>query len=284
VNAPVASKAYINERYDPETGLQYLHARYYDPVTGRFLSPDTWDPILAGVDTNRYAYAGNDPINFSDPNGHAIADDFDPLDGLSDSERRGYNTRMESAWSRDPDIQARNWNDVEQQAGIAIDIASAIPGPVGGAIKTGGLLKASWRTLNKLGYVKHHIDPNALANHPLVSRIGYDIQSKMNLMALPTRKGIHPTRTVHRGRHREIYTREFQQLMDDLDRQVRAGTMSPERARAILDERIAKVRQELRSGKRSLNKASDDAKGPSGTTPKGSDGPKGLNDNKRANF
>jgi RHS repeat-associated protein len=70
VNAPVASKAYINERYDPETGLQYLHARYYDPVTGRFLSPDTWDPILAGVDTNRYAYAGNDPVNGSDPNGH----------------------------------------------------------------------------------------------------------------------------------------------------------------------------------------------------------------------
>ncbi len=40
-----------------ETGLQYLHARYYDPDLGRFLTPDTWDPILAGVDINRYAYA-----------------------------------------------------------------------------------------------------------------------------------------------------------------------------------------------------------------------------------
>src|SRR5688500_12166364 len=63
-------KAYINERYDSETGLSYLHARYYDPQLGRFLSPDTWDPILSGVDINRYAYAGNDPINGSDPNGH----------------------------------------------------------------------------------------------------------------------------------------------------------------------------------------------------------------------
>jgi RHS repeat-associated protein len=63
-------KAYINERFDAETGLQYLHARYYDPLRGQFLSPDTWDPILAGVDFNRYAYAGNDPINFSDPSGH----------------------------------------------------------------------------------------------------------------------------------------------------------------------------------------------------------------------
>jgi RHS repeat-associated protein len=37
-------KGYINERFDPETGLQYLHARYYDSLLGRFLSPDTWDP------------------------------------------------------------------------------------------------------------------------------------------------------------------------------------------------------------------------------------------------
>jgi hypothetical protein len=36
----------------------------------KFLSPDTWDPMLPGVDINRYAYAGNDPINKSDPNGH----------------------------------------------------------------------------------------------------------------------------------------------------------------------------------------------------------------------
>jgi Papain fold toxin 1, glutamine deamidase len=45
-----------------------------DPNYGRFLSPDTWDPILAGVDFNRYAYAGNDPINHSDSNGHKDPD------------------------------------------------------------------------------------------------------------------------------------------------------------------------------------------------------------------
>ena len=40
------------------------------PANARFLQPDTWDPWLVGVDTNRYAYAGNDPINGSDPSGH----------------------------------------------------------------------------------------------------------------------------------------------------------------------------------------------------------------------
>ncbi|MDX8525879.1 RHS repeat-associated core domain-containing protein [Mesorhizobium sp. MSK_1335] len=63
-------KSYIGERFDPETGLLYLNARYMDPVLGRFISPDDWDPTKQGVGTNRYAYALNDPINKSDPNGH----------------------------------------------------------------------------------------------------------------------------------------------------------------------------------------------------------------------
>ncbi len=66
-------KNYIGERYDPETGLLYLNARYYDPSLARFISPDDWDPTMVGVGTNRYAYAENDPVNLSDPNGHADA-------------------------------------------------------------------------------------------------------------------------------------------------------------------------------------------------------------------
>ena len=68
-------RGYIGERPDPETGLLYLNARYYSPGDGRFISPDDWDPTMAGVGTNRYAYAGNDPVNKSDANGHGwIAD------------------------------------------------------------------------------------------------------------------------------------------------------------------------------------------------------------------
>jgi RHS repeat-associated protein len=70
-NGQPQTKGYINQRFDPETGLQYLHARYYDPLLPRFLTPDTYDPWEPSVDFNRYAYAGNDPINGSDPNGHS---------------------------------------------------------------------------------------------------------------------------------------------------------------------------------------------------------------------
>jgi RHS repeat-associated protein len=47
------SKGFIGEKHDPETGLMYLNARYYDPVLTRFISPDDWDPTVPGVGTNR---------------------------------------------------------------------------------------------------------------------------------------------------------------------------------------------------------------------------------------
>jgi hypothetical protein len=58
-------------------------------ASARFLSPDTWDPWLAGVDTNRYAYSGNDPINGSDPNGHQFYDW-----GMSQEVRDDLNSNM----------------------------------------------------------------------------------------------------------------------------------------------------------------------------------------------
>ena len=66
------TKGYIGERHDPETGFVYLNARYHDPIIGRFISPDDWDPTIEGVGTNRYAYSANDPVNKSEPNGHSL--------------------------------------------------------------------------------------------------------------------------------------------------------------------------------------------------------------------
>ncbi len=63
-------RAFIGEEFDPETGLLYLNARYFDPVLARFLSPDWLDPVIPGVGTNRYAYAANDPVNRLDKNGN----------------------------------------------------------------------------------------------------------------------------------------------------------------------------------------------------------------------
>jgi RHS repeat-associated protein len=67
---PDEPKDFTGERTDPETGLTYLHARYYDAALGRFLSPDWWEVTDPSVGTNRYAYAGDDPVNGSDRRGH----------------------------------------------------------------------------------------------------------------------------------------------------------------------------------------------------------------------
>ena len=51
--------------YTDETGLVYLVHRYFDPVTGQFLSVDPLnDRTGAG-----YSYAGDDPLDGTDPSG-----------------------------------------------------------------------------------------------------------------------------------------------------------------------------------------------------------------------
>lgn len=59
---------------DSATGLNYMQARYYDPIMGRFLSIDPvtfLDQPYPGQ-FNRYAYTWNDPINANDPDGEFL--------------------------------------------------------------------------------------------------------------------------------------------------------------------------------------------------------------------
>jgi RHS repeat-associated protein len=57
------------------TGLLYLHARYFDPATGRFLSPDTVKPSGPGTQGyNQYVYAANNPATLTDPTGNTVAE------------------------------------------------------------------------------------------------------------------------------------------------------------------------------------------------------------------
>lgn len=60
---------YTGHVNDPDTGLIYMQARYYDPI-GRMLSVDPIGPTPGNVFTfNRYGYANNNPSTFTDPDG-----------------------------------------------------------------------------------------------------------------------------------------------------------------------------------------------------------------------
>ncbi len=63
---------------DPATGLVHLGVRDYDPATGRWTGPD---PLrFSAGDPNLYRYAGDDPVNASDPSGlRPIPNDDDIL-------------------------------------------------------------------------------------------------------------------------------------------------------------------------------------------------------------
>jgi RHS repeat-associated protein len=112
-------KGFVGGTTDPVTTLVNLGAREYDPGTGRFLSAD---PVLETDDPNQlggYAYAGNDPVTHSDPDGQMVYDDITHLGFGSGkaitayhkkhkkqikkmlaSERRSYNIYYHSAYYR----------------------------------------------------------------------------------------------------------------------------------------------------------------------------------------
>jgi len=56
---------------DSVTGLDYYNARYYDPVVGRFLSPDDVQGNTQAMDP--YAYVSGNPETLTDPTGHRVA-------------------------------------------------------------------------------------------------------------------------------------------------------------------------------------------------------------------
>jgi RHS repeat-associated protein len=65
-------KAFTGHERDPETGLDYMLARYYSSSLGRFMAVD---PSSKSINTgdpqswNRYAYVLNNPLRLVDVNG-----------------------------------------------------------------------------------------------------------------------------------------------------------------------------------------------------------------------
>jgi RHS repeat-associated protein len=70
--APDESILFAGKKSDKVTGLSYMGARYYDPVTARFMGVDPVGVDLENLHSfNRYAYANNNPYKYVDPDGRA---------------------------------------------------------------------------------------------------------------------------------------------------------------------------------------------------------------------
>jgi RHS repeat-associated protein len=63
---------YTGQREEAGIGLYYYHARWYDPIVGRFLSAD---PFASG---DAYGYVINNPLRHNDPSGFKACDPDTP--------------------------------------------------------------------------------------------------------------------------------------------------------------------------------------------------------------
>jgi RHS repeat-associated protein len=64
---------FTGQKLDPENGLYYYGARYYDPELARFISPDPIVPSAGDPQShNRYSYVRNNPVKYIDPDGHSF--------------------------------------------------------------------------------------------------------------------------------------------------------------------------------------------------------------------
>jgi RHS repeat-associated protein len=79
-------RRYTGQWDNAEVGLVYMHARYYLPELGRFVSPDPKTIQGGGID-NPFAYANGSPFRFTDPTGLVPQGGCDAL----------------GCWAQDPD-------------------------------------------------------------------------------------------------------------------------------------------------------------------------------------
>ena len=259
-SSPPVSKSYINERYDAETGLQYLHSRYYDPLLGHFLSPDTFDPILRSVDINRYAYALNDPINGSDANGHdglfgIDGSNFGAWTGLAEAQQQidevesnpDLNAaRVEFARSaaedltpygswREADYAGEAWNDGRYAAAFGHE-ALAVAGLVPGIGKLKDVV-----ALGKLEV--HHLLPQAFRGHKLVKELGIDIQGAENKIAA--------LQGGYTKGHR-VYNQEAEDFLNRIAEQLETKQITTAKARELIADFQKQMRQRIEADPKSL--------------------------------
>ncbi|MFI6316779.1 RHS repeat-associated core domain-containing protein [Nonomuraea sp. NPDC050556] len=64
-----SQKGFVGGTIDDSTGLTHIGAREYDADNGRFVSADPVMDLLDPQQVNGYAYASNNPVTWSDPDG-----------------------------------------------------------------------------------------------------------------------------------------------------------------------------------------------------------------------
>jgi len=141
----ITNRGFTGHEHLPEFGLINMNARLYNPVIGRFLS---LDPYVAdntySQDFNRYTYARNNPLIYTDPNGEfffAAVGIGVFLNALCWGAAIGAATYTASVGFSDGGFNNWNWGDFGKSVGIGSlsGVVTAGIGQVFGAVGSMGI-------------------------------------------------------------------------------------------------------------------------------------------------
>ena len=131
------TRGFTGHEHDEEFGLINMKARLFDPVLGRFLSPDPLVQSPANPQSlNRYSYCLNNPLSYTDPSGYLSLGDLNPINiidsatglvgGLFDIGGSLLGGLFESVWDLGVDIFDWHIDVIEWQIDLVVDVAEEV--------------------------------------------------------------------------------------------------------------------------------------------------------------
>ena len=171
----ISRHLYTGEQMDPDLGMYYLRARYYQPSNGRFWTLDSFEgPQNDPLSLHKYAYCRGDPVNRSDPSGYSDTISF----GAAMSSFSGM---VATVAFRAAPIANK----------ITIILYESISGTtfVGGA----GLLAGGKVAVTVVGGVTKFIDPLAKAHTEKIALAGFKEAGKYGVWPFKVLKKLVPS-------------------------------------------------------------------------------------------
>lgn len=100
------------------------------------------------------------------------------------------------------------------------------------------------------GFQNHHVIPKFLANHDVLTKIGYDVNKVNNLIYLPEEIGGYGNRAAHKGYSGDHsnYNKMMRQELDDILEAGKSQNWSKQQYENAVDDLRKNTRQGLRNG------------------------------------